>query len=470
MASSRCAWRALCPRNCAACSIAADPPASASAASHLHWFDADGAVAAIRFEGQQVDAAVRTVATRWLRDEQAANRQLYRSYAQLGRGWRRWLTLPKNPANISVMPFDGQVLRWEAGLPIALDPATLEARGETTGRAHRPDVLRASASRRQTLFNFGVRYGAKFSIDLYSFERDIKRIANVPLARPTIIHDFIATPKHVIFFVAPVRLRLARLLAGLGSFDSNLAWEPQHGTEVIVIPLANPEHPTRFTVPPFFQWHFVNAFEERTSEGDSLIVDYLPYDDFETNAWFGRAPYEPAQQPPPSRYARARLHLASRTMDVDVLSDVSTDFRRFIRTTRTRARARVAARSAARHSAVLARFDTKSRTLRHVPLGDNTFPSRRRTRGWVLSPCHGNRDASYVAVIDSAPEDGAARALVRSRTPSCFMGRGPNETVSVFPALSVDPLRRFPDVWFRTAYGRRCALKYRSGVRPQKRT
>src|SRR5215210_6342661 len=59
---------------------------------YLHWFDADGAVTAVRFDGKRVDAAVRTVATRWLRREQAANRQLYRSYAQLGRGWRRWLT------------------------------------------------------------------------------------------------------------------------------------------------------------------------------------------------------------------------------------------------------------------------------------------------------------------------------------------------------------------------------------------
>ena len=56
--------------------------------------------------------------------------------------------------------------------------------------------------------------------------------------------------------------RLARLLAGIGSFDANLAWEPQHGTEVIVVPLASPDKPIRFEVPPFFQWHFVNAWEE----------------------------------------------------------------------------------------------------------------------------------------------------------------------------------------------------------------
>jgi len=392
---------------------------------YLHWFDADGAVAAVRFEGSRVDAAVRTVATRWLRKEQAANRQLYRSYAQLGRGWRRWFTLPKNPANISVLPFADQVLAlWEAGLPIALDPATLEARGETTLDGRIGPTFSAHPHRvGKTLFNFGVRYGAKFSIDVYcsgggdaagpaAGTAAFQRIANVPLPRPTIIHDFIATPKHIIFFVAPVRLRLARLLAGAGSFDSNLAWEPQHGTEVIVIPLANPEQPVRFTVPPFFQWHFVNAWEV----GDAIVVDYLPYDDFETNAWFGRAPYESAKQPPPSRYARAHLHLASRKMDVEVLSDVSTDFPSIHPNDAGREHEHAWLLDM-QHGIPpkLAHFDTKSRTLRYVPLGDNTVPSEAivTPEGWVLSLVYdGNRDASYVAVIDSArPEDGAVARL-----------------------------------------------------------
>ncbi|HET8775609.1 MAG TPA: carotenoid oxygenase family protein [Thermoanaerobaculia bacterium] len=398
---------------------------------YLHWFDADGAVAAVRFEGSRVDAAVRTVATRWLRREQAANRQLYRSYAQLGRGWRRWLTLPKNPANISVMPFDGQVLAlWEAGLPISLDPATLETRGETNLGGRIGPTFSAHPHRvGKTLFNFGVHYGAKFSIDLYRFEREITRVASVPLPRPTIIHDFIVTAKHAVFFCAPVRLRLARLLAGMGSFDSNLAWEPEHGTEVIVIPLANPGKPVRFTVPPFFQWHFVNAWEE----GDTLVVDYLPYDDFETNAWFGRAPYEPARQPPPSRYARARLDLKAKRMDVDVLSEVSLDF------------PAIHPEAAGRpHDQVwlldlqdsippsLARFDTKRRTLRRVPLGDNTFPSEAvvvpamvGSDGWVLSLVYdGERDASYVAVIDGArPEDGpVARLWFDHAIPFLFHG------------------------------------------------
>ena len=80
----------------------------------------------------------------------------------------------------------------------------------------------------------------------------------------------------------------------------------------------------------------------------------------------------------------------------------------------------------------LARFDTKTRTLRRVPLGDNTFPSEAVVvpaavvpEGWVLSLVYdGERDASYVAVVDGArPEDGpVARLWFDHAIPFLFHG------------------------------------------------
>ena len=386
---------------------------------YLHWFDADGAVTAVKVEGGKAEGAVRTVDTRWLRKERSASRQLYRSYAQLGRGWRRWLTLPKNPANISVIPWDGQLLAlWEAGLPVALDPATLETRGETTLEGRIGPTLSAHPHRvGRTLFNFGVRYGARFALDLYSFDTDVRRIGSVALPRPTIVHDFIATSRHLVFFCPPVRLRLARLLAGIGSFDNNLVWEPDRGTEVIVVPLAAPERPVRFSVPPFFQWHFVNAWDERDG---TIVVDFIPYDDFQTNAWFGRAPFDPPTPPPPSRYSRARLHPALKSMDVEVLSAESWEFPAL-----HPERAAIPYQNAWLLSfqslpPQLVRFEPDTRVRRSIPLGPGSVPSepvvvprKGRADGWVLSLVYDPvRDASYVAVIDGArPEDGPVARL-----------------------------------------------------------
>ena len=386
---------------------------------YRHWFDADGAVTAVRVGDGKAEGAVRTVATRWLRKERQANRQLYRSYAQLGKGWRRWLTLPKNPANISVLPWNGDVLAlWEAGLPIALDPRTLETRGETNLGGRIGPTFSAHPHRAQgTLFNFGVHYGPRFSIDLYAFDRDVRRIGSVPLPRPTIVHDFIATERHLVFFCAPVRLRLARLLAGIGSFDENLVWEPEHGTEIVIVPLASPGQPVRFTVPAFFQWHFVNAWDDKDG---TIVVDFIPYDDFETNNWFGRAPYDPPTAPPASRYSRARLDPRTKRMEVEVLRHSSFEFPAIHPDAATKPHARAWLLSFDTLPPALGRFDSSTGEWRPVPLGPHTVPSEPvvvsregHADGWVLSLVYdGDRDASYVAVVDGArPEDGAVARL-----------------------------------------------------------
>ncbi|MEO8380259.1 MAG: carotenoid oxygenase family protein [Acidobacteriota bacterium] len=397
--------------------------------TYPHWFDGDGAVAAVRF-GERVEGAVRLIDTHWLRAEQAANRRLYRGYCQLGSGLRRW-GLPKNPGNISVLPWDGELLAlWEAGLPIALDPQTLATRGETDlgGKLRRP--LSAHPHRAGgTLYNFGVRYGPRTVLDLYAFEHEVRRITSIPLARATAVHDFMTTARHLIFFCPPVHLRMGRFLAGLRTFESSLSWEPEHGTEIIVVPLASPDKPFRFTVPAFFQWHFINAWEERDG---MLVVDFLPYDDFTTNTWYGRAPYDPPTAAPPSRYARARIDLASRRMEIEVLAHTSFEFPAIQSEEVNQPHASTWLLSFDDLPPTLGRFETGTRTWRPVPLGPHTVPSEPvlvsrngSPDAWVLSLVYdAGRDASYVAVIDGArPEDGAvARVWFDHFIPFLFHG------------------------------------------------
>lgn len=402
---------------------------------YLHWFDGDGALTAVRLNGAAGPrGACRVTETRWLRAERAAGRQLYRSYAQLGRGWRRWGTLPKNPANIGVLPVGDQVLAlWEAGLPIGLDPETLECRGETTlGGAIGPTFSAHPHSVGGTVFNFGVAYGPRFHLDLYTIGRDVARLARLPLPRPTLIHDFMPTGRHLVFFCPPIRLRLARLLMGISDFNDNLAWEPEHGTEVIVVPLADPTHPIRFTIPPFFQWHLVNGWEE----GGEIVVDLVTYDDFETNRWFGQVPYNPPTAPPASRYVRARLDPTARTVHTEVLLDTCVEF------------ASVHPDDAGRahnHAWMLhfphgdrpfppelGRLDTRTGTFTPLPLGGDVFPSEPilvprpgHAAPWLLSLCyHAPSRRSFVAILDGArPGDHpVARVWFDHAIPHTFHG------------------------------------------------
>lgn len=388
------------------------------AEKYRHWFDGDGAISAVRIHGRGAEGAVRFVETDWYRDEKAARRPLYRSYAQVGKSWRRW-SLPKNPANINLLPWKGQLLAlWEAGFPIAVDPVTLETLGETDlgGKLRRP--LSAHPHRAGgTLFNFGARYGPRFTLDLYAFEpAGVKRFASVPLPRARTPHDFIATPHYLVFFLSPVRARLARIIAGVSSFEDTLVWEPEHGTEIVIVPLRDPEHPVRFTVPASFQWHFVNAWEE----GDVLVVDTIEYEDFASNEWYGRAPYDPPRPHSKSRYKRTRINPGLRTSESHMLHSMTCEFPAIHPHDVTRSHMHAWLLSFDELPATLCRFDVRSGRVRRVPLDPDAFPSEPvvvpradNADGWVLSLVYdGASDASYVAVVDgSRPEAGTVARL-----------------------------------------------------------
>jgi carotenoid cleavage dioxygenase-like enzyme len=110
-----------------------------------------------------------------------------------------------------------------------------------------------------------------------------RKLAEVPLAHTTLIHDFVATERHLVFFAPPVRFSPLSLLLGLDTLDGAMRWTPELGTDVIVVPIDDPERVTRFTIDAFFQWHFLNAYER----GDEIVVDVVSFPDFESNNWFG---------------------------------------------------------------------------------------------------------------------------------------------------------------------------------------
>jgi carotenoid cleavage dioxygenase-like enzyme len=139
---------------------------------------------------------------------------------------------------------------------------------------------------RRAIYNFGLRYFSRKTIlDVYELNDSGggRKLAEVPLAQTTYIHDFIATEKHLVFFAPPVRFNPLRLLFGLDTLHGAMRWTPLLGTGVIVVPIDDSEHVTRFTLDPFFQWHFLNGYER----GNEIVVDVVRFPDLESNDWFG---------------------------------------------------------------------------------------------------------------------------------------------------------------------------------------
>jgi all-trans-8'-apo-beta-carotenal 15,15'-oxygenase len=230
-------------------------------------------------------------------------------------------------ANTSVVVWNGRLLAlMEAGRPTELCPEQLFTLGETdlggvvggmfSAHPHRVPARRAS-------YNFGMRILGGPGLDLYVLpdQGPARRLGFVPLEELSLVHDFIATENHLVFFLPPVRLRVLRLMAG-GCFSDSLAWKPEEGTEVVVVPIDAPERVRRFTVEPFHVWHFANAFEQ----GGRLHVDYVRLPDFSSNALFRDLPRGVCGKSWDGHYHRAEIDLSRRTFRSRQRSEIPCDF------------------------------------------------------------------------------------------------------------------------------------------------
>ncbi|HTP27803.1 MAG TPA: carotenoid oxygenase family protein [Anaeromyxobacteraceae bacterium] len=413
-----------------------------------HWFDGDGAVTAVRFEGGRAEGAVRLVESSGLKAERAAGRALFGGYGTLPPGGlvrrMRAARTPKNVANISAMLWQGRLFAlWEGGKPTELAPEDLSTLGEDdiggiilrsfSAHPHRVTSRRAA-------YNFGVRHGRRTWLDLYELPDQglARRLASLPLAGPTMIHDFIATERHLVFFAPPLRIALGSFLLGRQPYGDALRWHPAAGTEILVVPIDRPAQPLRFTADPFFQWHFANGWDD----GERVIVELVRMADFRSNEWLGRLPVAAPSWEWDGRYARASLDLGARTVSFEVLLETPCEFPRISGRALGCPHRFTYLAAASSHEAsrglfdVLAKFDRDSGNVETASFGPDTYPSepifvRDRTGtaeadGWILTLVYdGRAHSSFVAVLDARhfTEGPIARAHLGHAVPFTFHGQ-----------------------------------------------
>jgi all-trans-8'-apo-beta-carotenal 15,15'-oxygenase len=280
-----------------------------------HVFEADGAISAVRFDGEQAQGAVRLVETPEYLEEKKEGRFLYGGQVS----WlRRMLNTlrgkRKSPMNVNVMHWNGRLYALSDGaIPFALDKDNLAGLGEEDfeglvvgAHSAHPHWLES----RRTLYNFSMIYGQKTEIEVYAFpvaERP-QKIARVPISGITYVHDFIVTEGHIVFFLSPVRVNVWRSLLQWGGLGEMLQWKPEFGTEIVIIPIDSPEKYTRFETDPFFQWHFANAFEQ----DGNIVVDYVRHRDFSTLSEINR---EEMETKPEEKLHRAVVNPTQRSFE-----------------------------------------------------------------------------------------------------------------------------------------------------------
>ncbi len=250
---------------------------------YSHPFEGDGAVTAIRLENGRAYGASKVTESAGLLEERATGRMLYGLKAPwLRRVGNMMRNRQKNTANTNVVMWQGRLYAlMEAALPTELDPINLAMRGETNLDNTIVSFFSAHPHRvasRRAIYNFGLEYGRQTKLHLYELP-DVgpaRRLGAVDLPGAPMLHDFIATDTHLVFFLSPVRVDVPRMFLQLGGFTELFRWKPELGTEIICVPIDRPSEVVRFTVEAFYQWHFTNAF----TRDRELVVDYVRYPDF----------------------------------------------------------------------------------------------------------------------------------------------------------------------------------------------
>jgi carotenoid cleavage dioxygenase-like enzyme len=124
------------------------------------------------------------------------------------------------------------------------------------------------------------------------------------------IHDFAITEHHVVLVVAPVMFDLDAMTTG----GDVLAWKPELGTRIAVIPRTG-DGPTRWIhSDAFFVWHFANAYED----GDDIVLDFPWWSSFSLHD-------DPTRT---GAFVHARLNPDRGTCELHRLAELATEFPR----------------------------------------------------------------------------------------------------------------------------------------------
>lgn len=294
-----------------------------------HWFDGDGLLSRVDFTGEGATGAVRWVDTAGRRAEQARGRLLFGGYGTADPSW-----LPrgpfgvKNAANTALLPWNGELLAlFEPGLPTRVRPRDLHTLGPTDlGGAVRAS-LSAHPKRlpgRRATIGFGVRIGPRCHLDLVLLPDGgrPRQLGSLPLPWPSLVHDCAATANHLVFFVPPLRFSPLAALLGWKSYRELLRWTPELGTEVIVVPVDDPEAAVRWRTEPFFSWHTANAW----AEGTGLKVDLVSYEDFEIDTWLRDVARGGSDRSVAGRVERLHLDPAARQLRRETLATGPLEF------------------------------------------------------------------------------------------------------------------------------------------------
>jgi carotenoid cleavage dioxygenase-like enzyme len=289
-----------------------------------HIFDGDGMIHAVHLAGGTARYANRWVDSRGLQAERKAGQALFGGLSNFSFPPPEVMEeagMMKNTANTNVVRHAGHVLALlEAAKPTELT-LDLETLGEYDFDGRLPGAMTAHpkfdpATGEMLLFGYSpfppfLRYHVVDATGALVRSEDIEIPASV------MMHDFVCTTGHVVFFDLPAVFDINAISDG----RSMIRWEPDNGARIGVMPRNGNNDDIRwFELDPFFVFHFLNGWDD----GDTVVVDGCRSPRMPTS--FGDD--DVFDEPVAPHLTRWRLNLASGKVTTEQLDDRGADFPR----------------------------------------------------------------------------------------------------------------------------------------------
>jgi len=235
-----------------------------------HIFDGDGMIHAIEIADGKASYRNRFVESRGLRYERE------QGHAVFG-GLSNWVMpspeviaaagMMKNTANTNVIRHGGKYLAlMEGALPTELN-RDLSTVGEydydgALATAMAPSMTAHPKWDPETgeLLFFGYSpFPPYLRYHVADRSGTLTKTLDIDLPKAVMMHDFVATERHVVFFDLPAVFDANAMLTG----DAFIRWEPSAGARIGVLPRAatSGDEIRWFELDPFFVFHFMNGWD-----------------------------------------------------------------------------------------------------------------------------------------------------------------------------------------------------------------
>lgn len=311
-----------------------------------HWFDGLASLYALEFAQNEIYCQSRLLASQAYQQSLRSQKLTTAEFAtnpclSLAERIQAMVTPPlTDNGNVNVARVGSHCIALtEIPKFVEFNPSTLEtigrlkctpALGLTTATAH-PHI----DSTGNVLINVGTRLGPRCSYVVYEILPDARQrqIAAIAVDKPGYIHSFALTDNYVTIVESPLVVNAIELLLSGKPYIENFHWQPDRDARILIVHRGQRRLVSTVSVPAFFSFHHVNAFEQA---GGDLVLDLVAYPDAGIVQALYLAHLRSNQSVPGGQLVRYNIKIADQAAERTLLSPQELELPRINYTSRNK--------------------------------------------------------------------------------------------------------------------------------------